>query len=81
MEREREKEKSRESMSSKEQVNMTKVFSIILGGGAGTRLQPLTLRRAKPAVSDGNVTWNFLATQDNLQVLYDRTITIMACRT
>lgn len=53
MEREREKEKSRESMSSKEQVNMTKVFSIILGGGAGTRLQPLTLRRAKPAVPLG----------------------------
>lgn len=31
---------------------MKKVFSIILGGGAGTRLNPLTLRRAKPAVSN-----------------------------
>lgn len=28
------------------------VASIILGGGAGTRLFPLTSRRAKPAVSD-----------------------------
>jgi glucose-1-phosphate adenylyltransferase len=37
----------------KELVNMTKVFSIILGGGAGTRLNPLTLRRAKPAVPLG----------------------------
>lgn len=27
------------------------VASIILGGGAGTRLFPLTRRRAKPAVS------------------------------
>jgi glucose-1-phosphate adenylyltransferase len=27
------------------------VVSVILGGGAGTRLFPLTKRRAKPAVS------------------------------
>ncbi|KAG0574177.1 hypothetical protein KC19_VG240900 [Ceratodon purpureus] len=32
-----------------ELVNMTMVFSIILGVGAGTRLNPLTLKRVKPA--------------------------------
>ncbi|OMO75163.1 Nucleotidyl transferase [Corchorus olitorius] len=32
------------------QADPTKVASIILGGGAGTRLFPLTSRRAKPAV-------------------------------
>lgn len=32
---------------------MKRVLSIILGGGAGTRLQPLTLTRAKPAVPLG----------------------------
>jgi len=31
-------------------VNPKSVASIILGGGAGTRLFPLTGRRAKPAV-------------------------------
>lgn len=35
-------------------VDMKKVTSIILGGGAGTRLNPLTLHRAKPAVSISN---------------------------
>lgn len=30
----------------------TTVASIILGGGAGTRLFPLTSRRAKPAVKE-----------------------------
>ena len=29
---------------------MKRVLAIILGGGAGTRLQPLTKMRAKPAV-------------------------------
>jgi hypothetical protein len=45
--------KERVVKAPREQVNMTKVFSIILGGGAGTRLNPLTLKRAKPAVSVG----------------------------
>lgn len=31
------------------------VLSVILGGGAGTRLFPLTKRRAKPAVSSANI--------------------------
>jgi glucose-1-phosphate adenylyltransferase len=31
-------------------VNMSQVLAIILGGGQGTRLHPLTLERAKPAV-------------------------------
>ncbi|XP_024367955.1 glucose-1-phosphate adenylyltransferase large subunit 1 isoform X2 [Physcomitrium patens] len=45
--------REREVKTPKSQVNMKKVFSIILGGGAGTRLNPLTLRRAKPAVPLG----------------------------
>ncbi|KAG0613097.1 hypothetical protein M758_6G076600 [Ceratodon purpureus] len=45
--------RERDNKTPKQQVNMTKVFSIILGGGAGTRLNPLTLRRAKPAVPLG----------------------------
>ncbi|KAK9102092.1 hypothetical protein Sjap_019346 [Stephania japonica] len=36
-----------------EKVDPKKVASIILGGGAGTRLFPLTSRRAKPAVPIG----------------------------
>jgi glucose-1-phosphate adenylyltransferase len=35
----------------KERVDPRTVLSIILGGGAGTRLYPLTKGRAKPAVS------------------------------
>ena len=34
-------------------VDMQSVVSVILGGGAGTRLYPLTRRRAKPAVPLG----------------------------
>ncbi len=30
--------------------NSSKVLSVIMGGGAGTRLFPLTAERAKPAV-------------------------------
>ncbi|CAK9192657.1 unnamed protein product [Sphagnum troendelagicum] len=37
----------------KELANLSKVVSIILGGGAGTRLNPLTLQRATPAVPIG----------------------------
>ncbi|KAG0561447.1 hypothetical protein M758_9G175200 [Ceratodon purpureus] len=37
----------------KERVDPRTVVSIILGGGAGTRLYPLTKRRAKPAVPIG----------------------------
>ena len=33
-----------------EYINMDGVTAIILGGGRGTRLYPLTLKRAKPAV-------------------------------
>ena len=29
---------------------MSKVLAVILGGGSGTRLQPLTATRSKPAV-------------------------------
>jgi len=35
----------------KKLANPNTVFSIILGGGAGKRLNPLTLQRATPAVS------------------------------
>lgn len=38
----------------KPQADPNSVASIILGGGAGTRLFPLTSRRAKPAVSECN---------------------------
>ncbi|KAK9129824.1 hypothetical protein Sjap_010311 [Stephania japonica] len=38
---------------SREKADPKKVASIILGGGAGTRLFPLTSRRAKPAVPIG----------------------------
>jgi len=34
-----------------ERRNARTVLAVILGGGAGTRLFPLTKRRAKPAVS------------------------------
>ena len=34
-------------------MNMSKVLSIVLGGGKGTRLFPLTQARAKPAVPFG----------------------------
>lgn len=32
------------------QIDMSQVTTIILGGGAGTRLQPLTLKRCKPCI-------------------------------
>ena len=36
-----------------EKVNAKSVAAVILGGGAGTRLYPLTKQRAKPAVPIG----------------------------
>lgn len=39
----------------KPRVEARTVVSLILGGGAGTRLFPLTHRRAKPAVSAPNL--------------------------
>ena len=44
---------------------MTEVLSIVLGGGKGTRLFPLTQSRAKPAVPFGG---KFRACQDRIQV-------------
>jgi len=41
--------------SDKPRVEARTVVSLILGGGAGTRLFPLTHRRAKPAVSVPNL--------------------------
>jgi glucose-1-phosphate adenylyltransferase len=39
-------------MFEKQAADPKTVAAIILGGGAGTRLFPLTRRRAKPAVSN-----------------------------
>eukprot|EP00899_Mesostigma_viride_P022541 jgi/Mesvir1/3471/Mv11964-RA.1 len=41
------------SASAKDKANPNTVVSVILGGGAGTRLYPLTKMRAKPAVPIG----------------------------
>lgn len=45
--------KSRSKSLSSPFVDMKKVASIILGGGEGTRLHPLTLSRCKPAINFG----------------------------
>ncbi len=39
--------------TSSQEVDMTRVASIILGGGQGTRLYPLTENRCKPAICFG----------------------------
>ena len=41
------------SVAQGEKVNAKSVAAVILGGGAGTRLYPLTKQRAKPAVPIG----------------------------
>jgi len=51
-----------ESSHSKEAMNLKipkdKTLAIVMGGGAGTRLFPLTEKRAKPAVPLGaNTAW------------------------
>src|SRR5437868_10281837 len=38
------------SQTGRQSVNTSNVLSIVMGGGAGTRLFPLTKDRAKPAV-------------------------------
>src|SRR5258708_1723513 len=38
------------SQTGRQSINLSKVLCVILGGGAGTRLFPLTKDRAKPAV-------------------------------
>ena len=40
-------------MTQAEKVSAKSVAAVILGGGAGTRLYPLTKQRAKPAVPIG----------------------------
>lgn len=49
------------------------VLSIILGGGAGTRLYPLTKRRAKPAVSFSLIQESVLA------VHYSKPLRLIIC--
>ena len=38
------------SQTGRQTINTSNVLSVIMGGGQGTRLFPLTKRRAKPAV-------------------------------
>lgn len=50
-----------------ERRNPRTVVAVILGGGAGTRLFPLTKQRAKPAVSANNHFMHLIFSSSSIQ--------------